>query len=472
MPRELIQQKQLRPFINGHNIYRAEESTGAPRIESSRSEELGAPNELGVYVDEISSDVTLRFREQGSLYPYLALFKDLTYDLEEADLPDTLTTLDMIDGFAHCIFPVIKKEEIGVDVPEIWRNYVMDKAGITSIGWTFNVDGPSVINVSMTASSYKIFKNSAILIERHAAVTAGAVTTAYTPTKIVRVIAEAPATIANEDITDVCAVGTGAKITVGAFNDVTPTRVAVVYAYTQTDGDPGLFYGRLLSETVTAGADSLVVSYAPLAIISVRNNAGALVAGPWTAGGAEGKTISGGTVAQSENYIVTYITSEEPLGLLNEVTKGEVKLYLAESYATKGSRLTGVSAASANWGLNKEEREELGNIDPYLTITNLPADITVDLTLDETEDIDSFLEKIVDVETGDPLIDFRNVNNKKNLYVEILNSSGEVVLVYKFPDLMLTSSSSGVALGGTANRPVSFSSDDVIITTDPTQEGF
>lgn len=471
MPRELIQQKQLRPFINGHNIYRAEESTGAPRIESARSEELGAPNELGVYVDEISSDVTLRFREQGSLYPYLALFKDLTYDLEEADLPDTLTTLDMITGFAHCIFPVIKKEEIGVEVPEIWRNYVMDKAGITSIGWTFNVDGPSVINVSMTASSYKIFKNSAILIERHAAVTAGAVTTAKTPTKVVRVIAEAPAAIANEDITDVCAIGTG-NITVGTFNDETPTMVTVVYAYTQAEGDPGLFYGRLLSETVVAGVDSLEVTYVPLAVISVRDDTGALITGSWTAGGAGGKIVSGGTVTQSKDYVVTYITAKEPTGLLNEVTKGEVKLYLAESYASKGTRLTGVSAASANWGLNREDREELGNIDPYLTIANLPADITVDLTLDETEDIDSFLEKIIDVDEEDPLIDFQNVNNSKNLYVEILDSSGNVVLVYKFPDLMLTSSSSGVALGGTANRPVSFSSDDVVITTDPGQAGF
>lgn len=471
MPRELIQQKQLRPFINGHNIYRAEESTGAPRIESARSEELGAPNELGVYVDEISSDVTLRFREQGSLYPYLALFKDLTYDLEEADLPDTLTTLDMITGFAHCIFPVIKKEEIGVEVPEIWRNYVMDKAGVTSIGWTFNVDGPSVINVSMTASSYKIFKNSAILIERHAAVTAGVVTTAKTPTKVVRVIAEAPAAIANEDITDVCAIGTG-NITVGTFNNETPTMVTVVYAYTQAEGEPGLFYGRLLSETVTAGVSSLEVTHVPLAVISVRDDTGVLITGPWTAGGAEGKTITGGTVTQSEDYIVTYITAEEPTGLLNEVTKGEVKLYLAESYASKGTRLTGVSAASANWGLNREDREELGNVDPYLTIANLPADITVDLTLDETEDIDSFLEKIINVAGGDPLIDFQNVNNSKNLYVEILDSSGNVVLVYKFPDLMLTSSSSGVALGGTANRPVSFSSDDVVITTNPGQAGF
>lgn len=475
MPKEVIQQKQLRPFVNGHNIYRAEESTGSPRITAAKSEELGAPNILGVDVEEINSDITLRIREQGSLYPYLAIFKDYSYDLEEAALPTSLSTLDMVSSFANFVFPVIKKEEIGDPKPTIWRNYVMDKAGVTSIGWNFNVDGPSTINISLQGSSYKIFKDSAILVERHAAVTAGAVTPEQTPTKVIRVIAEGPEEIAGEDITDVCSVGTG-TIAVGTFNGETPTMVTVVYSYEQTTGDPALFYGRVLSETVEAeGVDSLTVTHNVTNIIGVRTTAGVIVAGPWTIDSGDPKTITGGTVVAETSYVVNYITADEPAGLLRQATKGKIKIYMAESYATKGGRLRGVSSVAANWGLNSDSRQELGSEDPYLTIANLPAEITVDLSLDETEDIDTFLAKIIDVGEDDPLIDLKNINHDMNLYVEVigLDESGdeEVKLVYKFPRLMLTSTSSSLALGGTVNRPLSFTSDDVIITTNTELSG-
>jgi len=467
MPYEPLQQKQIRPFANGHNIYRAEQARATARVISTRSEELGAYTPGNSFVEEIQSDVSLRVREQGILYPYLALIKDINYDLEEAGLPTTISSADFAEKRTTFVFPRIARAEIGDITPVIFKNYFVNKASLNSIGWSWAVDGSSTINFSFQGSSYIVHKGTkaAPLLEHSVGVSSGVATLAFAPTKILKVVAEAPSSIADEDITDVCSIASGANINVGTYNGVAPTSISVLYTFDQQDGDPALFYGRVVSETVTGDgvSNTVTVSHNGINLISIRDANGALFG---TSNSISGTTVTSDAVFAAADYVVTYITDEEMPGMLTQTLKSQARIFLAPSYASKGDRLIGVSSANANANFNTDNRQELGSKDPYLAITQLPADVTCDLTLDETENVEAIYDAIMGNSPSDEY-DFLQVDDTRNLYVEILDNNGNVQLVYKFPQLMLNTTDSGAELKTTATRTLNFTASDFYITSSP-----
>lgn len=547
MSTTVIQQQQFRPFVNGHNMYRSEQVRASPRIISTRPEELGSYTASNTIPEEMQTDVTLRVREMGSLYPYLALLKDLSYDLSENDLPTIISSEDFAEKTSHFVFSTIARNQIKDITPQILQSYEVKDGALSSIGWSWNVDGSSTITFSFQGLQYTVLKGSksATIVERKVKVSSGVAELAQTPTKILQAVAEQPADIAGKDITDVTSISVGNSINIGSYEGVAPTMVSVVYTYDQPLDGPALFYGQLLTEQVSCTIDGyLTISHPALNLVSVRAGDGTLISGatlindttikgpevnvsgetpsgvidgvdttftlsetPIVAGSVsilvdgttsvtdngDGTLSDGGTIDYDtgsftlvsapttsvsadytyiggielgQGYYVNYITDVEPNGLLQQVLKDQVKIYLADSYASKGSRIIGISSANANVNFNVDSRQELGSKGAYLLVTQLPADVTCDITLDETENIEDIYNAIL-TDTAIDEYDFLESADTRNLYVEILDRDGNTKLIYKFTRLMINNTDSGAELKTTSTRTLNFVASDFYITNSP-----